>query len=170
MDGDTTSCLKIIQSAVESVRPVLTEQLEYWEREIKTELKKNAKQGRPKTDSAAYKFENLFMPTDGMNKLLTAAVHVGLIERTDTGNGYRWIEVEGEKGHRVRAFWQVAFESGLIKKGRTNEVKIADSIRVFFGIEKIEEKVLKRENIYHKTYKKNFTALKNEIDKLLKNK
>lgn len=99
-----------------------------------------AKRGRPKSE--AYTFENLFISIEARNELLNAAVQAGLIEQTDTGNGYRWIEAEGEKGHRVRAFWKVAIEKKMIKRGRTNIQKIAESIRVFFSMEAIGPNVL----------------------------
>lgn len=117
------------------------------------------RKGRPQ--SQAYVFENLFVKRDNLDKLLNAALQVGLIE--NVGNGYKWIEVPGMKSHHVCAFWEVAKEYLIIKKNFRNKHKIVDSIRVFFKMETLAKNTFDTQNPNNPEYKRVMKKLKEEL-------
>ncbi|MBL7781583.1 MAG: hypothetical protein JNM22_10235 [Saprospiraceae bacterium] len=105
-------------------------------------------------------FQSLFKGEPEMNQLLDAAVSIGLIVKD--GDGYTWPD-EGNKSHRIRAFWYTAIDAGLTGKNLKNKETIAKAIKEFFRMESLSKDTIENENPHHEVYQRTKAALEKRM-------
>ena len=88
---------------------------------------KNAKPGRQPNPPRTFQY--CFKNTESMERLLSAALSVGLIARD--GEGYIWPD-DTLKSHRVCALWSAAVDAGLVRSKLKNNEATVKALGVFF--------------------------------------
>lgn len=104
-------------------------------------------------------FLSLFKGESEMKRLLDAAASIGLI--VADGERYTWPD-EGNKSHRIRAFWYAAVDAGFKGKVKNKEA-IAKTIKEFFGMESLAKDTLVNENPNNEIYKSTKAALEKRL-------
>lgn len=131
---------------------------------LKKKIEERRKVAAPKAGrqpAPARTFQSLFKDIPTMERLLTAAVSVGLIARD--GDGYSWIN-EGAKSHRICALWFTAVDAGMTKAKLKNSEATTKAIQEFFGMNTLSKDTIENVNRYNDEFKR----VKLELEKKLK--
>jgi len=107
-------------------------------------------------------FQSLFKDLPTMERLLAAALSVGLIAKN--GEKYAWIE-EGAKSHRVCALWFTAVDAGMIKARLKNNEATTKAIQEFFGMDSLSKDTIDNVNQYNDEYNSTKSALEKKLKK-----